>query len=165
MRRSNRSNEQKHARERNHDRENNYDDIIDLPRHVSRKRPQMPIEDRAAQFAPFAAVVGHNTSVKEAARITDEKRELVEAEKAVINEQLNEVQSLIQAQAEAQIQDQKQCSVEVEIEHFQADGLKTGGKYIVSKGKVEKIDVYTRNIIMASGEVIAIEDVFRLIVD
>lgn len=134
----------------------NYDDIIHLPRHVSRKRPQMPIEDRAAQFAPFAAVVGHEASVKEAARLTDEKRDLDEAEKTVINEQLNEIQ--------VRIQDQNENGVEVEIEHFKADALKSGGHYVVCKGRVKKIDVYTRCIYMMDGTVIAIDDVFRIVV-
>ena len=34
----------------------NYNDIINLPHHVSSKRPQMPMIDRAAQFSPFAAL-------------------------------------------------------------------------------------------------------------
>lgn len=147
-----------HEKEKNKDR--SYDDIIQLPRHVSRKRPQMPLKDRAAQFAPFAAVVGHEASVKEAARLTDEKRELDEAEKTVINEQLNEVQVRIQTQ----IQSKNESGVEVEIEHFEADALKTGGHYIVSKGKVKKIDVYTRCIHMSDGAVIEIDDVFRILV-
>ena len=94
----------------------------------------MPLEDRAAQFAPFAAVVGHESSVKEAARLTDQKRDLDEAEKTVINEQLQIIQNQIDNQPE------------VEITHFEADELKSGGKYIVSKGRVKKIDVYTRSI-------------------
>ena len=136
------------------ERERNYDDIIRLSHHVSRKRPQMALEDRAAQFAPFAAVVGHEASVKEAARLTDEKRDLEEAEKTVINEQLNEIQTRIQAQIES--------GVEVEIEHFQADVLKSGGQYIVSRGNVKKIDVYTRSVHLFDGTVIAIDDVFRV---
>ena len=42
-----------------------YDDIINLPRHVSKKRPPMPVKDRAAQFSPFAALTGHDAEVKE----------------------------------------------------------------------------------------------------
>lgn len=137
----------RHVREK----EKNYDDIIHLPRHVSRKRPQMPLEDRAAQFSPFAAVVGHEASVKEAARVTDEKRELDEAEKTVINEQLREVQVKMEG------------GVQVEIEHFQADPLKAGGQYIVSAGVVKKIDVYTGHIHLSDGTAIAIEDIVRVV--
>ena len=53
-----------------------YDDIIDLPHHVSKVHPQMSIWDRSAQFAPFAALTGHDAAIKETARLTDERLEL-----------------------------------------------------------------------------------------
>ena len=49
-----------------------YDDIINLPHHVSKKHSQMPIADRAAQFAPFAALTGYGEQIKETARTTEE---------------------------------------------------------------------------------------------
>lgn len=42
-----------------------YDDIIDLPHPVSKKHPQMPSEDRAAQFSPFAALTGYERAIRE----------------------------------------------------------------------------------------------------
>ena len=50
---------------------NSYDDIINLPHPVSKNHPQMPLRDRAAQFAPFAALTGHDAAIKETARLTD----------------------------------------------------------------------------------------------
>ena len=50
----------------------NYDDIINLPHHISKRHPQMSIQDRAAQFAPFAALTGYDEEVSETARITEE---------------------------------------------------------------------------------------------
>ncbi len=47
-----------------------YDDIIDLPHHVSKKHPQMPLSDRAAQFSPFAALTGHHAMIEETERLT-----------------------------------------------------------------------------------------------
>lgn len=44
-----------------------YDDIIDMPHHVSRRREQMSIRDRAAQFAPFAALTGHEKAMRDTA--------------------------------------------------------------------------------------------------
>ena len=58
-----------------------YDDIINLPHHVSSKRPQMPILERAAQFLPFSALTGYEDAVKETARLTDTRIELEESEK------------------------------------------------------------------------------------
>ena len=55
-----------------------YREIIDLPHHVSKTRPQMPMSDRAAQFAPFAALTGYDAAIKETGRLTDERIELDE---------------------------------------------------------------------------------------
>ena len=56
----------------------NYDDIIHLPHHVSKKHPQMPLLNRAAQFSPFAALTGHEEAIRETARRTDSFAELTE---------------------------------------------------------------------------------------
>ena len=45
-----------------------YDDIINLPHHVSKNHPQMSMLRRAAQFAPFAALVGHEKAIEETAK-------------------------------------------------------------------------------------------------
>jgi len=45
---------------------NNYDDIINLPHHVSKRHPQMSMQNRAAQFAPFAALTGYEEAIDEA---------------------------------------------------------------------------------------------------
>ena len=65
---------------------NSYDDIINLPHPVSKNHPQMPLQDRAAQFAPFAALTGHDAAIKETARLTDERLELSEEVIAQLNE-------------------------------------------------------------------------------
>ena len=62
-----------------------YDHIINLPHHVSSKRPQMSMMDRAAQFSPFAALTGYDAAIQETGRLTDEKIELGEEEKAVLD--------------------------------------------------------------------------------
>ena len=68
---------------------NSYDDIINLPHPVSKNHPQMPLRDRAAQFAPFAALTGHDAAIKETARLTDERLELSEEVIAQLNEKIN----------------------------------------------------------------------------
>ena len=73
-------------------RKSTYEDIIDLPHHRSRKHPPMKVADRAAQFAPFAALTGFEDAVKETARITERKHELTEDKIAEINECLMRLQ-------------------------------------------------------------------------
>ena len=64
---------------------NRYDDIINLPHHISPTRKQMSMHDRAAQFAPFAALVGYDDAVAETARLTETRPELDEQELAKIH--------------------------------------------------------------------------------
>lgn len=135
------------------DQTKKYADIIHLPHHVSNKYPQMPIKDRAAQFAPFAAVVGHEEAIKEVARYTDQRRELDETEKAVIDIQLQEVES------------QLPNSDPVEIVYFQPDVSKVGGEYIVQVGKVKKIDPYSRTIQMIDGVLIPIDEIVGITIN
>jgi hypothetical protein len=58
---------------------NSYEDIINLPHHVSKKRPQMSMYDRAAQFAPFAALTGHDASIKKTEQSSLERIEAEES--------------------------------------------------------------------------------------
>ena len=69
----------------------NYDDIINLPHHVSERHPHMPVSDRAAQFAPFAALTGYGDVIKETARLTETRPELSEDEKARMDQTLRAV--------------------------------------------------------------------------
>ena len=62
-----------------------YGDIIRLPHHVSSVHPHMPVSDRAAQFAPFAALTGYGDVIKETARQTDARPELSEDEKEALD--------------------------------------------------------------------------------
>ena len=62
-----------------------YDEIMGLSHHVSKTRPQMPMSDRAAQFAPFAALTGYDSAIKETGRLTDERIELDEGALTALN--------------------------------------------------------------------------------
>ena len=105
-----------------------YNEIMGLPHHVSKTRPQMPMSDRAAQFAPFAALTGYDAAIKETGRLTDERIELdVEALSALDMK----YQLLMEAHDEAP---------EVTITYFQPDERKAGGKYVSAVGAVKKID-------------------------
>lgn len=124
-----------------------YDDIIDLPHPVSKNRKHMSIQDRAAQFSPFAALTGYDGAIKETARRTDQKIELTEAAKTILDEKLRIVQKPLSRQKE------------IELVYFQPDERKTGGDYISLKGVVKKIDGYERAVVMQDGTRIPIEEI------
>ena len=127
-----------------------YEDIVDLPHHVSRKHPQPTMADRAARFAPFAAITGYEEMVLEEARITDDRIELDENSKAALNEKLNMILEFIDEQPE------------VSITYFEPDMRKAGGAYITVIGTVKRIDEYEHLVIMTDGKKIRIDDIFGL---
>ena len=127
-----------------------YDEIMGLPHHVSKTRPQMPMSDRAAQFAPFAALTGYDAAIKETGRLTDERIELdVEALSALDMK----YQLFMEALDEAP---------EVTITYFQPDERKAGGKYVSAVGAVKKIDDFERRITMRDGTRIPTDDVLSI---
>ena len=127
-----------------------YNEIMGLPHHVSKTRPQMPMSDRAAQFAPFAALTGYDAAIKETGRLTDERIELdVEALSALDMK----YQLLMEALDEAP---------EVTITYFQPDERKAGGKYVSAVGAVKKIDDFERRITMQDGTKIPMDDVLSI---
>ena len=65
-----------------------YEDIIYLEHHVSEKHPQMSRQSRAAQFAPFAALTGYDSAIKETARLTDKRIEIDDGLKTILNSKL-----------------------------------------------------------------------------
>lgn len=127
-----------------------YDDIINLPRHVSKKRPPMPIKDRAAQFSPFAALTGHDAEVKETARITEKRVELDQYMKEKLS---HKIQILM---------DKVKEEPEVNMTYFEPDDKKDGGAYITITGRVKKIDEYERTIIMKDGGVIPMDEILNV---
>ena len=127
-----------------------YNEIMRLPHHVSKTRLQMPMSDRAAQFAPFAALTGYDAAIKETGRLTDERIELdVEALSALDMK----YQLLMEALDEAP---------EVTITYFRPDERKAGGKYVSAVGAVKKIDGFERRITMQDGAKIPMDDVLSI---
>lgn len=105
-----------------------YADIIDKKRPISKKHSPMSMEERAAQFSPFAALTGYEAAVKETARLTDEQEELDEDEKALINERLQELNLQIASKPE------------VTVTYFEPDEKKAGGSRRTINGRLRKID-------------------------
>lgn len=101
----------------------NYDDIIDLPRHVSPTRPPMSMHSRAAQFSPFAALTGFGDEISEAARLTDRRVELTEAEEEAIGRSLAALT----------------LPAEVGLTYYVPDARKAGGRYATERVTIRQI--------------------------
>ncbi len=129
---------------------NRYDEIMGLPHHVSKTRPQMPMSDRAAQFAPFAALTGYDSAIKETGRLTDERIELDEEALTALD---RKYQLLIEALDDAP---------EVTIIYFQPDERKAGGQYVSATGTVKKVDTFGRRILLQDGTRIPLDSVYDL---
>ena len=129
---------------------NKYDDIIMLPHHVSKKHPQMPLLNRAAQFSPFAALTGHDAAIQETQRLTDSFIEIGGSREIKLNEQL----LLIRHNLDKRPQ--------LKITYFQTDERKSGGSYITVCGRIKKIDEYNRQIIFVDGTVLPIDHIFSI---
>ena len=127
-----------------------YDSIMNLPHHVSTTRPQMPMSDRAAQFAPFAALTGYDSAIKETGRLTDERIELDEEALAALD---RKYQLLMDALDDAP---------EVTIIYFQPDERKAGGQYVSATGTVKKVDTFGRRILLQDGTRIPLDSVYDL---
>ncbi len=127
-----------------------YDEIMGLPHHVSKTRPQMPMLDRAAQFAPFAALTGYDSAIKETGRLTNERIELDEEALTALD---RKYQLLMDVFDDAP---------EVTITYFQPDERKAGGKYVSATGAVKKVDDFERQITMQDGTRIPMDDVLSI---
>lgn len=124
-----------------------YEDIINLPHHVSKTRPQMPMSDRAAQFAPFAALTGYDSAIKETGRLTDKRIELDEEALTALSMKLQFLMDAIDEEPE------------VEITYFKPDERKAGGAYLKITGIVKKLDEYERVLVLISGQKIKLDDI------
>ena len=123
-----------------------YDAILHLPHHVSKKHPPMPMADRAAQFAPFAALTGYDAAIRENARLTQERIDPAEAELAALDRRFR----LLQEQPE------------VRLTRFRPDERKSGGAYETVSGIVKQIDLIARRIRLLDGTDIPMDDVLTL---
>ena len=127
-----------------------YDNILNLPHHVSSTRPHMSMHDRAAQFSPFAALTGYDDTVRETARLTDERLELTADRINALNQKID----FLKEHAEKR--------PEITVEYFIPDEKKSGGKYVTLLGKFRRIDEYNHNMVFTSGEEIPLNDIFNI---
>lgn len=127
-----------------------YGDIINLPHHVSANHPQMLLQDRAAQFSPFAALTGHEAAINEAARLTENRLELNEDRREILNRQLQLIKEHLNE------------NPSVTFSYFKPDSRKSGGSYTTISGTIKKIDEYESRIILDDDTVIYIDEIIAL---
>jgi len=127
-----------------------YDDIIHLPHHKSEIRKQMSILDRAAQFAPFAALTGYDAAVRETARLTEKRIEPDEDAVAEINRKLR------------QLYEEMADEPMVSVTYFRPDEKKSGGAYVTVTGVVKRVDAYARELVFTDGRSIPMDAVIGI---
>ncbi len=127
-----------------------YEDIVDLPPHISKKHPQPTMLERASRFAPFAAITGYEEMVLEEARVTDERIELDEGTKEILNAKLQMAVDFADSEPE------------ITITHFVADKKKAGGAYVKHTGVIKKVDEYEHTVIFTDKTNIPIDNIYDI---
>lgn len=132
---------------------NNYDDIINLEHYEPKRHHRMSIESRSAQFAPFAALTGHNDAIKETERLTTKRIELSDFDKDLINNKLSLIDKL------------KSEKPLITFTYFIYDNKKSGGKYIDITGIVKRIDLVNSIIYLTNNVNIPIDEILDINAD
>jgi len=126
-----------------------YDDIIHLNRPISRHKKQS-VDSRAAQFAPFAALTGYESAIKETARLTDKKIEINDELREALNFKLNFLNNHIKERNE------------IIIIYFIKDDKKNGGQYVSKKGIIKRIDPVSETIKLEDNTIIIMDDILNI---
>lgn len=116
-----------------------YDDIIHTPWPRPTKRARMSLEDRAAQFAPFAALTGYDAVLAETARLTQNPVFLTEESLEELNAQLRRAQARLDEQPG------------VRLTVYYEDENKVGGRFETVAGNLKKIDCYLGGLVLTDG--------------
>ncbi len=128
-----------------------YDDIIHLPRPVSKKHPPMPLSKRAAQFLPFAALTGFEGEIAETARLTQAAPELGEDALMALDAQLSLLRQRLPEQPE------------VTVTCFIPDEKKTGGHFETLTGRARRLDEPNRLLFLTDGVKIDMDTIVELL--
>jgi len=127
-----------------------YEDIIHLSRPVSTRHLPMSNYDRAAQFAPFAALTGYDGVIAETARLTDGEMFLDVGAEAELDARLREIRENIHLHPQ------------ITLTYFRPDSRKSGGAYVTVSGKVKKIDAYTQTLVLIDNTAIELQKICKI---
>lgn len=129
---------------------NKYDDMLSLPHHVSAVHTPMPRQNRAVQFAPFAALSGYDAAVEEAARLTEAHKEKDEETISKINAALLNLLPLLPSRPW------------VRVLYFQADEQKAGGAYLEKTAQLRAIDPLSQALVFQDRSVLSFDDIYEI---
>lgn len=115
-----------------------YADIFHHPHHQSETHKHMSLYDRAAQFAPFAALTGYDDMVREEARYVEQQAVVDGPELELLNQKLTLISDVLADGAE----------VTVSITYFIPDPKKKGGKYATITEKIKSVDTASRQLVL-----------------
>ena len=124
----------------------NYEDIINM-KHFDPKHKRMSMHERAAQFAPFSALVGYSDQINETGRITENESFIDEDYKDIINRKLKLIKEHLDERPK------------VSVKYFVPDNNKSGGKYEEYKGNLEKIDMLRKKLIFSNKKEVYINHI------
>lgn len=127
-----------------------YEDIINFPHFEPKYHPRMDAYSRAAQFAPFKALIGYEDDIKETSRLTDKKIEISEDKKKQMNENLFFLKENI-----------KEKWI-VALAYFVPDSKKEGGIYQEYEGIIKAINETNHTLIFTSGKKIQFDDIYQI---
>ena len=120
-----------------------YGDILYQEHPVSANHLPMSVDNRAAQFSPFAALTGHEEAIQETARLTDRRHEMDEESTRLLNERFAE-------------------QPWISLTYFVPDDRKEGGKYVTVQSTVKKIKEYERQLVLADERIISMSDIVSM---
>lgn len=128
----------------------NYDNIIHLSHPSPSRRAPMSNYDRAAQFSPFAALTGFEAAIQETARLTEEPIAWDEGGKAILDEKLREIVSVLHTRPK------------VKVTYFLPDGRKAGGAYVCAEGRVKRFEEHSNTLLLTDGKAIPISAISEI---
>ncbi|MBR3419915.1 MAG: hypothetical protein IKG82_14605 [Oscillospiraceae bacterium] len=121
--------------------------IMNLPHHVSKKRRQMTLEERAVQFSAFAALSGYDEEIYETARLTSPREAMSEDDIAELD---TAFQRLLDSESEYPT---------VTVTYFQPDERKEGGRYVLFSGVFRHFDATENKLIFSDGTLIPVQNI------
>ena len=127
-----------------------YSKIIDLPHYVSPHRVPMSRHDRAAQFAPFAALSGYSEDIQEAERIADSELELSEDMLLTLNRKMDILLSHLEEKPE------------ITVTYFLPDPKKEGGKYYKITSRVVDVFKSERTMVFENKNVLSLDSIYDM---